>query len=123
MATITGSGKFVAIAANNNPFSFPSGISGIVFGIGTTIYGRIVPRYTLDGTTVTGTALCLDPDSAGGNFYIGFPSLSVLKVNGYIGYTGSIRVASSVSISSTYYETTNYTTYNFQNGLLLNVHS
>lgn len=100
MATITGSGKFVAIAANNNPFGFPSGISGIVFGIGNVIYGRIVPRYTLSGDTVTGTALCIDPGAENARLFLGFPYLAVFSMNGYQGYTGRIGVADYISDGS-----------------------
>lgn len=124
MAIYSGSGKFVALAANNNPFSFPSGISGIVFGVGHEIYGRVTPRYTLSGTTVTGTALCIDPGAIGGNTYLSFPSLTILKVNGYTGYTGSIDVVSGTSYNqSTDRETQVTTRYSFRNGLLLNPYS
>lgn len=124
MATYSGSGRFVALAANDNPFEFPQGVSGVVFGVGTSIYGRITPRYTLSGTTVTGTALCIDPGAVEGNLYLNFPSLTVLKVNGYTGYTGQITVVNGTSYNqSTDRETPTFTNYGFRNGLLLNPYS
>ena len=127
MATITGSGKFVAIAASNTRFDqmFSSGISGIVFGNGSTKYARISSRYTLasDNVTVTGTAFCIDPGTLHTGLYLGFPSLSCLRVNGYTGFTGTINVASGCTMNqNTWIETTTYKNYTFRCGLLTNVY-
>lgn len=129
---VTGSGKFVAIAASDTQFddlmSVP--ISGIVFGRNNLPYCKIQSRYITsesDVTQVTGTALCInprvDPTGVGYKLYVGFPNLSLVRMNGYTAYTGSIRVISDLIPNSSYMLNPEYTTYQFKCGLLLNTYS
>lgn len=129
MATITGSGKFAAIAASATVLDqvFSGGISGLVFGNGTTQYARISNRYITSSGTVIGDALSIDPRHSNGSLYLNFPNLTYVLVKDEYGrertgYTGSIYVARDCSIVNTWYVSTNYATYNFKCGLLTNVY-
>jgi hypothetical protein len=115
---ITGSGKYVAIAASSTIIDGLSNLAGIVFGKDGTPYCRIASRYISNNGMVTGTALCIDPYRYN-PLYLGFDNLTQLKINGYTGYTGSITVLATWPDDVT---ATGFTakTYNFKNGLLLN---
>lgn len=137
MATITGSGKFVAIAASSTQFDYiwDGSLSGIVFGVGSSPYCRVSTRYTsgawqgdyYDLDIITGTALCIDsaiPPSFSGtthHLYLEFPSLTTIKIGNRVGYTGSIKVAKDMTLTNKGMWQTNYKTYNFKCGLLMNV--
>lgn len=132
MATIKGSGKFVAIAASNTQFDdlMTNKIYGVVFGSGNYPYCRISSKYTTNssGTTVTGTALCIDAGKSGNALYLEFPAVQALSIfpadgtRDEDGYTGSLNVVHDVALNNqTLMFTVNYKTYNFKCGLLLNV--
>ena len=59
--TVSGSGKFVSIAASNTQIDqmFSSAMSGITFGIGSAKYCQISSKYEAEQGIVTGTALCM----------------------------------------------------------------
>lgn len=124
---ITGSGKFVAIAASDTQFDdlMTVPISGIVFGKNNIPYCKILSRYItddIDVTQIVGTAFCINPRDIGYRLYVGFPNLSMLRMNGYTGYTGSIQVISDIVVGSGYMASAAYTTYQFKCGLLLNTY-
>ena len=151
MATITGSGKFVAIAGSDTQLDriWSRKLSGVMFGVNKSPYCRISSRYTKgawhdgywDSEIVTGTALCIDfgiePDGNDIKYipeqdkwvavtsrkwlYLEFPSLTTIKVGNRVGYTGSIKVARDMTLTSRGMWQTNYKTYNFKCGLLMNV--
>lgn len=124
---MAGSGKFVAIAASNTLDDLVTNpISGVVFGNGRTPYCRVSSRYTSSNNVVTGTAFCIDPGVIHARMSLQFPNLTSLKINGYTGFTGDVRVGSSVSVDEgtpahpgTYKCTTQYSTYKFICGLLV----
>lgn len=117
---ITGSGKYVAIAASSTVIDGIINYAGIVFGKDGVPYCRIASRYVAENNVITGTALTVDP-YANRPLSLDFPNLTQLKVNGYTGYTGSITACATWSDDLT---TTQFTTktYNFQCGLLLNTY-
>lgn len=128
---ITGSGKFVAIAASDTQFDdlMIVPISGIVFGKNSVPYCSVLSRYLPDEDDpllITGTALCINPridsDGTGHKLYVGFPNLTMVRMNGYTAYTGSIQVISDLVPNSNWMLDPEYTTYQFKCGLLLNTY-
>lgn len=120
--TITGSGKFVAIAASNTQIDalFPTPMTGITFGVGSTKYCQISSKYEVNLLTVTGTALCFEPGVTNANLYIGFQNRPNVRVNGYTGYTGNIWVLDDCDVDSvTGTASRGWRSYSFKSGLLV----
>ena len=125
---MAGSGKYVAIAASNSFIDDlqTTDISGLVFGVGQWPYCRIASKYIadeLDPDIISDTAFCIDPGISG-SFYtplgLYFPNLTTLRINYQEGYTGSLRVVSSVDVNpTTYMCTSRYTDYKFKCGLFI----
>ena len=62
MATYQGSGRFVALAAAEEPF-FGNTINGITFGRDQKAYCKVTPLYKEDGTNAPPTALTIFSDA------------------------------------------------------------
>ena len=127
----TGSGNFIGITAGYSSFFIESASDdygyGIVLGNNRTIYCAIGSRYYLSGGTVQKASLSI---VARGNptepftskLVLRFPSLQLLKIKTYTGYSGTIRVVSGVDCNENYQSTadrTVYSTYRFYCGLLV----
>lgn len=132
MATYRGSGNFVGIIAGSRIY-YESDIKGIFFGnkpsasSGEKIYCTVAPKYTQSGSSITKNALEIEPGWTlpdGNNtstqepLYLGTSNSLHICVNGYTGYSGTIRVAQSVTVDSQYKTKTNYYSYTFVNGFL-----
>jgi hypothetical protein len=115
---ITGSGKYIAVAASSTVIDGTTNLGGLVFGNNQATYARIASRYISRDGEVVETALCIDPYWLN-PLYLSFPKLTHLRINNYTGYTGSIRVLATWpdDIGATGFTEK---TYNFKCGLLLN---
>lgn len=132
MASITGSGKFVAIAASATILDdvFSNGIKGLTFGTGSSQYVRISQRYITQNSVVTGDALCIDPIDSNHELALYFPALRKVLVKDEYNrvreaYTGTINVACDCTLYTQGSNTavlTNYKDYIFKNGLLTNAY-
>lgn len=119
---ITGSGKFVAVAASNTQIDsmFSTPMTGITFGIGSNKYCQITSKYEVELLTVTGTAFCVEPGVANGRVYIGFQNIPKISVNNYTGYTGSLTVLSDCEVDEvTGLANPSYALYAFESGLFI----
>lgn len=120
MATYRGSGKYVVIAASESEIEdiLADTVHGVMFGSGTDTYIKIAERYNTSSSSISDTALSIDPGSYNDPIYIGFPNMAKFSIGGYTGYTGTLSVAYDVVISGNY-EYTQYRNYTFHNGLLV----
>jgi len=120
---ITGVGKYVAIAASNSAFPYvpDESVNGVSFGTGSIAHASVSTRYTLAGSEISGTALCVD-NQHGDYMFLNFDGLQQLVINGKTGYSGSLRVATSTAESPDLTRTiTYYATPVFLHGLLRTV--
>lgn len=126
------SGNFVGIIAGNHVY-YESNIKGIFFGnkpsamSGEKVYCTVAPKYSQGGSSITKNALEIDtgwtlPDNSNVStkepLYLGTSNSLRFIINGYTGYSGTIRVAQSVTVDNQYKTTTNYYSYTFVNGFL-----
>lgn len=132
MATFTGSGKFVGIAAGYNQY-FPESTSesygyGISFGADGRVYCSVGSRYYMQNNEIVKTSLAVEANTNKDGELIDyslltlqFPSLQRLRVNNNLGYTGTIRVISRIDCDENYEnpDTPVYATYRFKCGLLV----
>lgn len=122
----SGSGNFVAVSASNNGHDdiYSPGVHGVTFGWGDKVYCSFSPHYKLqsDGDTIAGASLSIEAGSNGRRLCVEFPALRRLDIRGSETYSGSVRVASDVTVNtSTWIPTTVYKTYTFYCGMLTNV--
>ncbi len=115
---ITGSGGYIAIAASSTVIDGIVNYAGLVFGKDGVPYCRIASRYVAENGVITGTALTLDP-YADRPISLDFPNLTLLKVNGYTGFTGTMNACATWTDESTRFT---MKAYEFQCGLLLNTY-
>lgn len=124
---ITGSGKFVAIAASSTILDniFSDSISGLTLGVDDVQYVRLSERYITQSGVVTGSALAIDPKHSSGRLCIKLSASRIVFKDEYdrdkAAYTGKIDVATDCTVNSVTSVTTNYATYWFSKGLLMNV--
>ena len=119
--TVSGSGKFVSIAASNTQIDqmFSSAMSGITFGIGNAKYCQISSKYEAEQGIVTGTALCLEPGT--GRLYVGCENEPVIIVNGRTAYTGSVSFVTNAWVNEATGKMGKTTReFRFKSGLLIN---
>lgn len=128
----TGSGSFVGITAGYSSFfieSVPYDYGyGIVFGQNQKIYCAVGARYFLnenDELQKVSLSITSPPDESDyevSKLVLRFPSLQKLRIKGYAGYTGTIKVVSGIDCDIDTYTKPDkpiYSTYRFHCGFLV----